>query len=311
MSSPAYQLRPNKAVDRFVLVDAIRRLERFGSLSQYTYYGLGGPYLEDFRVLYEQCSDINMVSIEKDRQVFKRQEFHLPAKTVKLLNMDLFDFVDEYEPNGQKSIFWLDYTDLKYRNIEYFMLLLERVATGSIIKVTLRAKVSDYREGGDDFKRQFQGLAGVPSSDGPIEGPGYAKWLQDVLRISSQRALTGSLSVSFLPICSFRYSDGTPMLTVTGIVCEKSDEGKYRREFQAWEFANLDWAEPQKIDVPFLSTKERLYLQAQLPCGESAGEVLSRALGYRIEKSEERTNTQLSQYSTYHRQYPYFIRSVP
>ena len=65
MKQPPYHLRPNKAVDRLALVEAIKRLGRMGDLSEYTYYGLGGPYLEDFRLLYELCPEIKMVSIEE------------------------------------------------------------------------------------------------------------------------------------------------------------------------------------------------------------------------------------------------------
>ena len=80
MIQPAYHLRPNKAVDRFVLLEIIRRLEQFEDLADYTYYGLGGPYLEDFRVLYEMRDDIGMVSIESKERIFKRQALSPPMQ---------------------------------------------------------------------------------------------------------------------------------------------------------------------------------------------------------------------------------------
>ena len=86
MKHPAYHLRPNKAAERFAFIEAIRRLERLSEsgLADYTYHGLGGPYLEDFRLLYEFCPDIDMVSIESNDETYKRQRFHRPSSKVKL-----------------------------------------------------------------------------------------------------------------------------------------------------------------------------------------------------------------------------------
>ena len=100
--------------------------------------------MEDFRALYEQCDELQMVSIEKDENTFKRQQFHIPFCGAQLLNQDIFQFIDDYESNGQKSIFWLDFTDLKYRNFEYFELLMSKVGLGSMIKITLRADAKDF-----------------------------------------------------------------------------------------------------------------------------------------------------------------------
>jgi len=58
MKHPAYHLRPNKAVERVAFIDGIKHLGRFERLSEYTYFGFGGPYLEDFRLLYEFYPEI-------------------------------------------------------------------------------------------------------------------------------------------------------------------------------------------------------------------------------------------------------------
>ena len=103
MSSPAYHLRPNKAADRFALMEAIRRLPRLGDggLEEYTYFGLGGPYLEDFRLLYEFCPDMGMVSIESEEEVYKRQKFHRPFRTLKLIQDEVSSYIDRYDPGAK------------------------------------------------------------------------------------------------------------------------------------------------------------------------------------------------------------------
>lgn len=311
MSVPAYHLRPNKAVDRFLLIEAIRRLEPLNGLGQYTYYSMGGPYLEDFRTVYELCNEISMVSIEKDEQVLERQKFHSPCSTIRFAHMDLFDFIRDYEADEELSIFWLDFTDLRYRNLESFMLLLGKVAEGSVVKITLRAQASDYFKNSDSFVNEFQGLMIAPHSPPPVDGRQFASAIQDIVQVAAQQALPSQLGVLFQPLTSFHYSDGSWMLTVTGVVCSRAQSQSLKDLFESWQFSNLEWANPTRIDVPFLSTKERLHLQDKLPCSDSVGDQLLAKLGYWLDPSEARTKQQLVQYADFHRHYPYFIRGVP
>ena len=142
MKHPAYHLRTNKAAERFAFIEAVRRLERLSAsgLADYTYHGLGGPYLEDFRLLYEFCPDIGMVSFETEGETYKRQEFHLPSSKVQLINNDIASYIAHYNPGDAKSIFWLDYTGLEYSYFEDFKALLGLVEEESMIKITLRCE---------------------------------------------------------------------------------------------------------------------------------------------------------------------------
>lgn len=286
-------------------------MEQLGSLSEYTYYAMGGPYLEDFRILYELCRGIGMVSVEKDVQIWRRQKFHLPSSNVGLMNVDMFDLIDEYEAGEEKSIFWLDFTNLVFQNFEYFGKLLSKLSEGSVVKVTLRARPVDYMDGAEEFRSEFQTLLPEPNIDPPPFNPEYSMLLQDMLKVASQQGLAADLARVFQPISSFSYSDGTTMLTLTGVVCARSDRQRFIEVFRDWEFANLCWAAPKTIDVPILSVKERLCLQDKLPCDEPTGENLLRSLGYFLGGGKQRTLTQLEQYSDFHRYYPYFIRAVP
>jgi hypothetical protein len=307
---PAYQLRPNKAVDRLTLIDAIRRLAKFADLSEYTYYALGGPYLEDFRLLYEFYPEIRMVSIEENEETFKRQKFHLPCGTLMLKRAQFKSFLSHYEAKDRKSIFWLDYTGLEYGHFEDFMMLLDKVAANSIVKITLQAEPKQYLQKGDEFRGKFGALMPNRSADPPRVPAGLALLVQQMLQIASQNALPSASPLMFLPLSSFFYSDGTGMFTLTGLVCPRTEEANVRRVFATWEFANLDWKKPRRIDVPMLSTKERLHLQHRLP-RKNAGRALRLALGYLIDKDAPSTEFKLAQYATFHRHFPYFMKAIP
>lgn len=319
MKHPAYHLRPNKAVDRFLLIEAIRRLGALGSLREYTYYGLGGPYLEDFRLLYEFCPEIGLVSIEEDEQTFKRQKFHLPCGTLRIARAQMKSFLVQYEPQDMKSIFWLDYTRLEYGNFEDFIALLSKAAEYSMVKITLPAAPNDYfdKQGEEPgsrterFRREFGAVLPDSSSSPPLEPRDFASLLQEMLQIAAQKALPSVMPLTFQPVSSFYYADGKGMFTLTGVICPREQKGAVKKAFEDWQFANLNWAKPKRIDVPVLSTKERLRLQGQLPCRQYAGRVLRKTLGYLIDDDRKTTEAKLKQYADFHRHYPYFMKAVP
>lgn len=325
MKSPAYHLRPNKAADRFALLDAIRRLPLLGdgSLNQYTYISLGGPYLEDFRLMHEFYPDIRMISIESFNEVFKRQKFNRPFRNLKLINDSLSSFINQYDPidDNDKSIFWLDYTNLDYRCFQDFGALLETVSEASMIKITLRADPKDYRDPknnelkigkAEKFRKQFGHIMPNASDDPPERPENLAFLLQKMLQITSQQILPPISSITFIPVSSFYYNDGTWMFTLTGIVQQVAKKKQVENSFKGWEFANLKWDRPMKISVPVLSTKERLHLQPYLPTtSKSPGSWLNKRLGYEIEDNSERTEEALKQYALFHRYSPYFMRVVP
>ena len=323
MRHPPYHLRPNKTADRFVFIEAIKRLERLSNagLDAYTYHGLGGPYLEDFRMLYEFCPEIEMVSIENDEETYKRQCFHLPSRTLQLMEDDVTSYIARYNPGDMKSIFWLDYTTLEYSCFDDFKALLGMVAEHSMIKVTLQAEPRKYdahkpaklnQEKFNQFRAQFASVMTDPSISPPRNLRSFASLLQEMLQVAAEQALPpAATNLRFFPVSSFYYSDGTGMFTLTGVVSSNSARVEVERTYNDWEFANLTWDEPRLINVPILSTKERLHIQHLLPLSGHAGKTLREKLGYLIDYNETKTETALEQYAVFHRYSPYFLRGVP
>lgn len=329
MSPPPYHLRVNKAADRFALIEAIKRLPRFGGeLGEYTYHGLGGPYLEDMRLLYEYYPEITAVSVEISEEIRKRQEFHRPCapSALRLETGDIGAYVRTYDPNDKKSIFWLDYTGLEFSCFADFMALLPKLVPGSMVKITLRADPRDYwvMSRRDDkpvkkkqteterFRVKFEKLTPQPATDLPWRVTDFAHLVQRMLQIAAQQALPAqSTNMALHPISSFFYSDGTWILTVTGIIWPRDESKIVEQAYHDWEFVNLTWDNPRLIDIPDLSTRERLQLQHCLPCDKTAGTVLHAELGYWVDEDEPKTQDALQQYAAFHRYYPYFLRGVP
>lgn len=323
MRHPAYHLRPNKAAERFVFIEAIRRLEHLSKngLADYTYHGLGGPFLEDFRLLYEFCPDIGMVSIEADNETYKRQSFHRPSSKVQLIKNDMASYIAQYDPDSTKSVFWLDYTGLEYSCFEEIKALLGLVEEMSMIKVSLRCEPTDYdaigneclrKSNAEKFRTQFGNVMPQFLSVLPGRLDGFAEFLQKMLRTAVEQALPPTATtLTFLPVSSFCYSDTNGMFTLTGVVCDSCKKDKVEQTYADWTFANLDWSPPKLIKVPTLSTKERLHLQRLLPSKSAADTALQEALGYLIDDNAQKNEAALKQYATFHRYSPYVLRGVP
>ena len=63
-SSVAYRLRPNKAVDRELFVSLLGRLAAALKIENQRYVGLGGAFLEEFRLLHARTGIVDMVCVE-------------------------------------------------------------------------------------------------------------------------------------------------------------------------------------------------------------------------------------------------------
>lgn len=312
MRHPPYHLRVNKAIDRFLLVEIIDILKRHCDISDYTYYGFGGPFLEDCRLIHNRCPEIKIVSIEKNEHTFKRQEFHRFSKNLDLKRTDFASFLANFSSDG-KEIFWLDYTNLRFGHFDEFMSIIEKVSENSIVKITVRAELSEPPPNGlsawENFLLEYEQILpdSVPQTAIERSSP-FVELLQDMFQMASQQVLPASGKSVFQLLDSSHYNDQTEMLSLTGMVCNKKQVSDVRQWFKNWAFRNLDWKAPRKIDVPTLSAKERLHLEKYLPTKAKTGRSLARALGYRIDKSTSGHLEKLKQYEEFYQYYPYFAR---
>lgn len=327
MKHPPYHLRSNKAIDRFLLLEVIRRLDGFTDLAKCTYYGFGGPYLQDFRLMAERFPDMPLVSIEESAHTLRRQKFHLPSKKVTLLKSDFKSFLTTYS-GAEEAIFWVDNVGLKFSHFDDFMQLLTRVRERSIVKITVEADTRKFpfnmatavlsesflgelqQAFLESFERKYSKVLPGGMDSSRFRPNTFPELLQDMVQIAAQLALPASTGVTFQVLCTCVYSDGTEMLTVTGVVSRISALGEVRRLFRDWPFANLTWRAPRRIDVPVLTVKERLKLEEHLPCAGRAGQRLLGLLGYNVARDRSESLKKMRQYAAFYGYYPHFVRVV-
>ena len=195
-----------------------------------------------------------MISIEEDKETFKRQKFYRPCSSLQLKNQSLSDYITNYNPEGGKDIFWLDYTKLEYKCFTDFQSILGVVADGSMVKVTLRSESKEFltpdkkmSKKGETFIASCENLMPEPNTTLPRKPQGLANLLQNMVKIAAQQVmLEGADNGRFVPVSSFYYSDATTMFTLTGVVCRGNRKSRLKKAFEGWKFANLTWKPPMR-----------------------------------------------------------------
>lgn len=327
MRHPPYHLRPKKAIDRILLLKAIEKVGSLYPWDRCEYFGFGGPFLDDVRVICDRFPNLRFVSIESSSHTHKRQEFHKNTKNLELVNKDLNSYLKHDFPSGDRCIFWLDYTDLKPRRLDEFMALLPLVAPVSIVKISLQASVEydrDRRSAAhflpppvvehlakswvEDFQRQFDDYLPRTLAPGDFEGGRFPSIVQEMLQIAASKALPAAAGLRFQPVHSCSYADAVQMYSLTGVICEQEQSTAIQQLFRGWRHANLDWSPPQRIDVPLLSVKERLLLEKHLPIKDGTGRQLHRVLGYNVDDGSASSRRKLKQYEEFYQYFPLFAK---
>lgn len=329
MKHPAYHLRTNKAVDRFSLIDQISALvfdEKRG-----TFYSLSGPFLEDMKLAHSAFPRMRLVTIESNVQTHKRQKFHKFTSKLTLINSTLDNFLIHDYRAGFQDFFWLDFTNLSLVCFQNFQSVLSQVAHGSVIRITVRAQPdTTLRNLGDhvteeqkseikrrieeDFIQTFGSLLSYEGARSPIcNAVEFAKMIQLMVRRAASQTLDRGEDRDFFHIASTRYEDGVQMLSVTGVVLDRSKFSTMKKKLKLKNL-NIEadnWSEPISIEVPSLSVLERITLDRQLPKKDNAtiGKLLLSKLKYNIDEGERRSKEALRQYALHYRNYPNFIKA--
>lgn len=324
-SSLPYRLRPNKAVDRELFLSLLVRLAPELGLEKYHYVGLGGPFLEDFRLLHARLGIAKMTCIEVEDQVHKRQVFNKPIASIECVHKTLDTYLDETDFESP-AIIWLDYTEPKdiTKQIERFASTIGAVPVGSILRVTLNANptslgtpapqelsVEVEEEATEDralkptiqewrlarFKARLGTL--FPSGLGPdgMTFKAYGPSLLRTLKLAVDNEALSFPDRRIIWALATHYADGQAMVTAA-LVIAPMDNARVEDLVSSWEFFTTTDA-PHRLDLPALSTLERLTM-------ESNDDAKTR-LGFELPTSDMGTDP-FEVFKKFYRIYPHFSR---
>ncbi len=324
-SSLPYRLRPNKAVDRELFLSLLIRLAPVLSLEKYHYVGLGGPFLEDFRLVHARLGLDRMTCVEAEEEVHKRQLFNRPVASIECVHSTLEEYLDGLEFNAP-AIVWFDYTEPKSitTQIERFARTIGTVPVGSVLRVTLNANPESL--GKPDANEVSVEVDGAASGDRK-EKPTVQEWrlarfkervgqlfpsglsadgmmhktfgysVLRVLKLAVEKEVLNFRNRRIVWALATHYRDGQAMATAALVVCA-SDNNASEQLVKGWEFYSTPDS-PHRLDLPALSTLERLTL-------ESSDDFRAR-MAFDFPKSDMGEDP-IAIFKKFYRIYPHFSR---
>lgn len=315
----AYHLRPNKIVDRSLFVESIKRVRAcLGENSAATYYGMGGPFLEDFKVMHGHFPEMNLYSIEMNRDTHRRQKFHAFKSGISFYLGSFHDWLtEEFEPE-KGDIIWADYTSALTPDIlSDFGEICLNAAENTVIKITVNMSLVRANSGhsrrvpyADTFgdyavpirPRGEQAVQNeYPESDLDAKDS-YAVILLAMFKRAANRFLRpGSGGLVFVPVQCVRYADSAPMFCITGVVCSDRSAKLVRREFSKWEFGLGKQDEVLNVAVPELSLKEKLVIESLIPPKSKWVTEIRNCLGYSLDRDAVKARKVLWDYCRFAR----------
>uniref|UniRef100_UPI0035AF3F30 O-methyltransferase n=1 Tax=Paenirhodobacter enshiensis TaxID=1105367 RepID=UPI0035AF3F30 len=324
-SSLPYRLRPNKAVDRELFLSLLMRLAPALGLEAYHYVGLGGPFLEDFRLVHARLGVKMMTCVEAEEEVYKRQLFNRPVESIECVHQTLEDYLDgtSFE---EPAIVWFDYTEPKSiaTQIDRFAQTIGSAPLKSILRITLNANPESLGKPDPD---EISVQVGNKASGDRREKPTVQEWRLDRFRNRVGQLFPSGLQAESMTQKKFgesvlrvlklavekeainfpdrkavwalatHYKDGQAMVTAALIVCP-SDDTTIEKSVKAWEFYSSP-DNPHKIDLPALSTLERLTMESR--------DDIKAKMDFDLPKSDMGEDPILA-FKKFYRIYPHFSR---
>lgn len=310
-SSLPYRLRPNKAVDRELFLSLLMRLAPKLALEKYRYVGLGGPFLEDFRMIHGRLGITSMTCIETEEQVHKRQLFNRPIASIECVHKSLEDYLDETDFDTP-AIIWFDYTEPKgiTTQVERFARTIGTVPIGSVLRITLNANPGALGKPNGNlseaelmewrlkaFQRRLGSLFPSGLAQDGMTQKSFGKSLLYALKLAVEKEVLSFWDRRVVWALATHYADGQAMVTAALVICEKDDKS-VEELVKGWEFyASAD--APHRIDLPSLSTLERLTMESETNA--------KAKMGFELPESDMGENP-FEVFKKFYRIYPHFSR---
>ena len=321
-----YHLKPNKTIDRNIFLEILERIQNYISLNDHTYIGLGGAFLEDFKILHKKLDITNMICLEKDYNTYHRQQFNKPINCIDFKYTTTKEFIDDFNFD-EPAIIWLDYTsasDIK-QQLDELHNICTQTQPNSIIKITINANpntlgnlpsseidgMTKFQADQEQRKYRRQVLKErldiyypTETSIEMLQQSNYPEILKNAFQIVIDKASEFYRYHTFQPLSAATYKDSAhQMLTLTGIILENDQIQTFfeKTSLDKRIYSFTEWIQDlMSIDVPVLSALEYFSLNAMLPlCGTE--EMRDSNLFYLGKRHIEH-------YLYYYRYYPIFSK---
>ena len=266
-----YSIRPGKATQRRMLVEAVGRLAPLYPLHEYQYIGFGSTFFLDFKMIHRQYGLSQLVSIEKEQAKQRRFDFNKPYSCVRMFYGTAAQFLESQRMRWNRpTIMWLDYDyRLSHSVLADIDRVVEKVKPGSLLLVTVDADPPPGRRmrvelGAElEWDRLIEFVGGkLRSLGGGGLADAYHRYATDEINAKLRRARP---ECKWEQLFNFRYDDGSRMYTFGGLVVDSEVD----RRVGNCRFDELDYYRPGNesftIKVPNLTSAEVHRLAQSMP----------------------------------------------
>ena len=304
-----YLLRPNKNVERKLIAATLQKLTTQFEIDRYRYVGFGSMWFADFVLLHRMLGIDDMVTIESEKSREKRVRFNRPFACIDVKMGHAADWLGEVV-TGKRTITWLDYdgplADATSGDLE---LAIGAMAIGSLLLTTVNARVDQLNDKFSDDKRlkPIEYLIKLfENTELASVEPRLTRNHFPLLAIELLHERLTSIVLSrkpeceYRPIWSFWYADGSDMITVGGMVADRTAAVA----LDASGVRTLPYATGQdvfRIELPVLTEKEKRALDRLLPCPQPLD---TKKVEFELRPKE------VEAYQRFYLQYPVFNENL-
>ena len=304
-----FTLRPAKAAQRKMIIEACGHLGNLAEIRSFRYIGLGSPFFNDFSALHRRYGIHDMICVEKQVSDRDRFAFNLPYDCIDMSWGESHDVLPTLDWKGIPTIIWMDYDGSISPNIlSDISTVFSSIDPFGLAMFTVQADGRSFGNGElsplEDLKSRLRDYvpSGAESSD--MAGKKFQKLVRQIIddeirRILSQRnaAAEAADRMVYRQLFNFLYRDEVWMTTIGGVMFSDSLASRVDRcKFDTMKFARMG-NDPYEVKIPILTHKEQRHLSSAMPSGDIGH------LGLSLPEREVR------QYHEIYRHYPVFIET--
>jgi hypothetical protein len=258
-----------------MIIDALRRLGSDGfPIADYQYTGMGSVHFYDFSLFHRYAGLNRMLSVEASKAIEKRVKFNCPYGVI-TVKISRIGTVIPSLSRRRHHLLWLDYdSTLRSSYLADITQAISHCRPGSIVLTTVDVEppkgtrtpshIRDY------FEEEFGELLPIGQKLVRFTRKNLPSLNAAMIWRAAQRGLGGREGLEFQLLFHFVYADGHRMLTMGGMIVDED----IKRRLRSSEILSANYirkAPSQRaypIHVPVLTRKEKLYLDANMPCGD-------------------------------------------
>lgn len=300
-----YMLRPNKNVERKLIIATLKKLESRFQISKYRYVGFGSMWYSDFVLMHKLFGMSDLVTIEKQKSRKKRVEFNKPFACIRVRMEEAATALGEIL-DVTPSIVWLDYDGpLEGAMTGDIETAVGAMSSGSMILVTVNALV-DQLKGKKDEDVELspeEYLASICEDKSLIDKKDrltrneFPALAADILQKRLKSAvLEKKPGCEYIPIWTYWYADDAEMITVGGMIAHGADQANYHASGAA-TLPFVTGTAVFEIELPILTEKEKRALDRLLPSDVALDPA---KLDFELRPSE------VAAYQSFYLEYPVF-----